>query len=109
MPIINAMKNGQNYDALLSAVSQYPAKLGITGEDAKGDVYGAKIISFSSSSYDISKKMKVGDIITQIDSTVVTSVSELSRALDAYAPGDTVKITFYRSTQKMTVNVILGK
>lgn len=112
MPIINAMKNGENYDALLSAVSKYPAKLGITGESVvinNNSIQGVKIVTFSSSSYDISKKMIAGDVITQINSTPVTSVTELSRALDAYAPGDTVKITFYRSTQKQTVNVILGK
>ncbi len=109
MPIINAMRNGENYDSLLSAVSQYPAKLGIMVENATGNVSGVKISGFTSSSYDISKKMAVGDVITDIDSIAVSSINHLSQILDLYSPGDTVKITFYRSGQKMTVDVVLGK
>lgn len=111
MPIIEKMKEGRVYDDLLSAVSRYPAMLGINAKLVKVvelDIYGVEIQSFASSSYDISKKMKKGDVITQIDGYVITGLSDVSRALDNCNPGDTVKITFYRSGQQMTVNVILG-
>ena len=105
MPIINAMKNGENYDALLSAVSKYPAKLGITVNNADP---GVKIVEFASSSYDISRKMQVGDVIVSVDSATVTSISDLSQILDRYDPGDTVSIVFLRNSQRMRVDVVLG-
>ncbi len=111
MPIINAMRNGENYDELLFAVSKYPAKLGVTVENATtaSNVPGVKITSFSSSEYDISQKMKVGDIITKVGSETVTSIADMSYELDKYEPGDTVRITFYRNTQLLAVDVILGR
>ncbi|MBE6530495.1 MAG: trypsin-like serine protease [Ruminococcaceae bacterium] len=111
MPIITAMKNGQSYDSLLSGVSKYPATLGISAKSVNisgTSIYGVQIMSFTDSSYDISKKMKAGDVITQIGGQAVTGISDLSRALENYDPGDTVRITFYRSGQQMTVNVTLG-
>lgn len=111
MPIINAMKDGRSYDSLLSAVSRYPAVLGISAESVNivgTSIYGVEIKAFTSSSYDISQKMKTGDVITQINSQVVIGVSDLTRLLDNYDPGDTVLITFYRSGQQMTVAVTLG-
>ena len=110
MPIINAMKNGQNYDSLLSAISRYPAKLGITAKNVvmNNGVYGVRIETFASTSYDISNKMKKDDIIVAVNSTPVATVEDIGRVLDKYNPGDTVSITFYRSEQKMTVSVKLG-
>ena len=110
MPIINAMKNGQNYDSLLSAISRYPAKLGITVKNVvmNDGTYGVRIESFASSDYDISSKMKKDDIIVSINSMAVATVEDIGRVLDKYNPGDTVQITFYRSTQKMTVSVKLS-
>jgi serine protease Do len=113
MPIINAMKNGENYDSLLSAVSVYPANLGVSASNTvikikDQDVYGIKIDSFVSSSNDISKKMKTGDVITQINGTAITDMTSLSAALDKYLPGDKVKVTYYRNSQQITVDVILA-
>lgn len=111
MPIIYAMKNGENYDSLLSAVSQYPASLGIAAENAttESKVPGVKITAIVSNEYDISQKMKVGDIIVSIDKVNVTSITDMNYLLDRYSHGDTVEITFYRNTQMLTVNVVLGK
>lgn len=110
MPIINAMKNGENYDSLLSAVSRYPAMLGITAQNVVMDngIYGVRIDTFASSQYDISSKMKLNDIIVAINSNPVSTVEDIGRVLNKCNPGDTVSITFYRETQKMTVNVVLS-
>ena len=112
MPIINAMREGKDYEDLLYAISRYPAKLGITVQNTTIEdigVSGVEIMDFASAEYDISKKMKVGDVIVGIDSTTVSSFDQLSMILDKYSPQDSVRLTFYRSGQKMTVNVILGK
>ena len=110
MPIIYAMKNGENNDSLLSAVSKYPARLGIMVENATtaSNVPGVRITSFSSTEYDIYQKMKEGDIIVSLDNVKVTSITDMSYLLDRYSPGDTVEITFYRNTQMLTVKVVLG-
>lgn len=112
MPIINAMKDGSDYSELLSAVSRYPAKLGISAKDVAlsgQNIYGVEISAFASTEYDISKKMKIGDVIVKIDDTAVTCIQDISDMLDKYEPGDTIKISFYRSSQLMSVNVVLGK
>lgn len=110
MPIINAMKNGQSYDSLLSAISRYPARLGITAQNVvmNDGTYGVRIDTFSSENYDIKSKMKKDDIIVSINSNAVATIEDIGRVLDKYNPGDTVQITFYRSTQRMTVLVKLG-
>lgn len=114
MPIVNAMKNGQDYSSLLSAVSYSPAKLGISGSNVKwstsgGDAYGIKVTSFTSSSYDVATKIKIDDIITKINGISVYTVNDIVRILDLYKPGDTVAVTFLRSNQQMTVSVTLGE
>ena len=110
MPIINAMKSGQSYDSLLSAVSTLPAKLGISAQNVvmNNGAYGVRIDSFLSSEYDINSKMKKNDIIVSINNVSVSTVEDLGRLLNQYNPGDTVQITFYRSSQTMTVSVKLG-
>lgn len=112
MPIINAMKAGKNYDSLIPAVSRYPAKLGVTVQNTTiegTDIRGVELLSFASSQYDISRKMLEGDVIVGINSNSVSTKEQLSILLDSYSPGDIISITFYRSGQKMTVNVVLGK
>ena len=110
MPIIEAMKKGENYDALLSAVSVSPAVLGITGQNVQissSGAYGVKIESFSSSDYDAASKLKVDDVITHIDGVAVSSITELRLVLDTKLPDQVISVTFYRSGQSMTVNVRL--
>lgn len=114
MPIINAMKNGEDYDELLGAISTYPAKLGVSVADAyvsSAGVHGIKIEGFLADTHDISRKMSVGDIITKIDSVVVTDTISLKNALVRYKPGDTVRISFYKGTngtQLLSVSVVLS-
>lgn len=112
MPIIDAMKAGKNYDSLISAVSRYPAKLGIQVQNSvvEGtDIHGVEVLSFASSQYDISRKMLEGDVIVGINSQSVSTKEQLSILLDSFSPGDKISISFYRSGQKMTVTVVLGK
>ncbi len=112
MPIVNAMKSGEDYTSLLSAVSRYPAKLGITAktyQSSDNSLLGVEIMEFTDGTYDISRKMQVGDIIVKIDSHKITSIQDVSMVLNNYSIGDTVKITFYRNSQLMSVYVQLGK
>ncbi|MCI7135536.1 MAG: trypsin-like peptidase domain-containing protein, partial [Clostridiales bacterium] len=51
--------------------------------------------------------LKVGDIITKINDTEVTSAEELISAKNGYEVGDTVELTVYRSGETTTVKVTL--
>ena len=51
--------------------------------------------------------LKVGDIITKINDTEVTSAEELISAKNGYEVGDTVELTIYRSGETTTVKVTL--
>ena len=112
MPIINAMMSGRDYESLIPAVSRYPAKLGITVQNTTiegTNIQGVEIIEFAGSQYDISKKMREGDVIVGINSYSVSTKEQIGVVLDSLSPGDVIRISFYRSGQKMTVDVILGK
>ncbi len=112
MPIINAMMAGRNYESLIPAVSRYPAKLGITVQNTTiegTNIQGVEIMEFAGSQYDISRKMLEGDVIVGINSYSVSTKEQLGVVLDSLSPGDMIRISFYRSGQKMTVDVILGK
>ncbi|MGM9578279.1 MAG: S1C family serine protease, partial [Evtepia sp.] len=51
--------------------------------------------------------LQAGDIITKIDGTEVTCSDELIAAKNEYAPGDTVKLTVYRSGQTMELKLTM--
>ena len=111
MPIVNAMIKGENYDALRGEISVKPAVLGITGENVKitdGEIYGIKISGFSSNDYDAYSKLQKGDIITEMDGVMVTSITELRLLLDKKLPGESVVIGFYRDGQYAFATVTLG-
>ena len=53
--------------------------------------------------------MREGDVIVGINSYSVSTKEQIGVVLDSLSPGDVIRISFYRSGQKMTVDVILGK
>ena len=112
MPIINAMKNGEDYTQMLGAVSTYPAKIGVQISEvtisSTGD-FGIRIDQFISNSYDAARKLKVGDIITHINGVKFNTSTELSLLLDKCSPGETVSVTYYRDGQYQEIYIILGR
>ena len=52
--------------------------------------------------------LKTGDIITQIDGQKVTSVNDVSEAILAKQPGDSISVTYERDGQEESVDVELG-
>lgn len=51
--------------------------------------------------------LRVGDIITKVDNTVVSSYYDLSFAVGSKRPGDKVAVTYLRNGKTNTVNVTL--
>ena len=72
---------------------------------------GLLIARISADSNLASKGVVTGDIITAVDGTTVTTVSELMAILDSHSPGDTVTVTLYRRSkqdQGSTINVTIA-
>ncbi len=108
--ILNRMMFGQEIDeALISSISVRAAKLGIVGNafDSNG-LRGVRIEKFASNEFDCARKLKLGDIITHVGDTEVTSAKKLSDVINRYAPNDKIDVTVYRDGQKLTFEVILG-
>jgi eukaryotic-like serine/threonine-protein kinase len=50
-----------------------------------------------------------GDLIVSIDGREVTSAQQVSDIMNQHQPGDTIEVTFFRGSRKMTVPVTLGE
>jgi putative serine protease PepD len=53
--------------------------------------------------------LEVGDVITAVDGTKITTASALTGAIDAKRPGDRVTLTYLRDGQTRTARVTLGE
>ena len=53
--------------------------------------------------------VKIGDIITAIDDTEITSYSDLKNALRDSSAGDTIELTVYRSGEYLTLSGTLDE
>jgi putative serine protease PepD len=80
--------------------------IGITIQDAPNG--GAQIGKITANSPAATAGLQSGDIITAIDSTPVTSVSDLVNAVSADSVGQKVTLTITRSGASQTVDVTLG-
>jgi len=52
--------------------------------------------------------LKPGDVITAVDNTLIESGDELTVAVQAHKPGDTVRMHFFRGSQESDVSVTLS-
>jgi S1-C subfamily serine protease len=52
--------------------------------------------------------LKPGDVITAVDNTLIESGDELTVAVQAHKPGDTVRMHFFRGNQESDVSVTLS-
>lgn len=85
-------------------------RLGITAQNVLyGSPSGVTIIDIQDDSGFVGTDAKVNDIITAVDGTKISSLSELANELLNYSPGDTVTITIYRPSDgsEFDVNVAL--
>ena len=68
---------------------------------------GVYIASVEEGSNAVRTGFKVGDYITAIDGTAISSVSQVNALIDQYQVGDTVKIKILRNNRSYTGNLIL--
>ena len=53
--------------------------------------------------------LKVGDIITQVDETTVTTLEELNKIKYTHSIGDTIKLKVVRDNQELDISLTLGE
>lgn len=69
---------------------------------------GADIQSVEAGSAAASAGLQQGDIITQVGDSEIASADALTLAVRSHKVGDTVSITYYRGSEKRTVDVTLA-
>ena len=89
------------------------AMLGISGQfidSLTGRFYGlpqGEYVGALNSAEAQASGLQVGDVITAIDGTELTSETVLRSAINAQKPGETVELTVYRPSSNQTVTVTL--
>jgi S1-C subfamily serine protease len=81
----------------------------IASQDGLSVSAGALIVDVTSNSAASSAGLQARDVIVQIGSSTVQSVTDLSTVLLKETPGQTVAVKIVRGTQQMTINVTLGE
>jgi serine protease Do len=69
---------------------------------------GAVVLQVQQGSPADSAGLQEGDVITSLDGKAITSADQLSSAIQADKPGQTVKIGLWRGQQQMTLPATLG-
>lgn len=85
-------------------------RLGITGQNVLyGTPQGVTIIAIDEYSSFAGTEAKVGDVITAVNDVSITGLTDLANEFLKYAPGDTVKVSLYRSStgETLTIDVVL--
>lgn len=53
--------------------------------------------------------LEVGDVITEVEGTAVTSVDEINEIKNTYSIGDTISLTVYRDGDYLTIEITLAE
>ena len=84
------------------------AQLGVSVQDAAGDVSAAGVAEISSGSAAEKAGLRVGDVITRVGDRTVDGADALIAAIRSHRPGDEVTLTYLRDGQESTAQVTLG-
>ncbi|HEY3505088.1 MAG TPA: trypsin-like peptidase domain-containing protein [Actinocatenispora sp.] len=88
------------------------AALGVTVRPALDDNFqpvGALVVTVTGGGPAAKAGIKPGDVITAVGGTQVQDVAELTTALSAHKPGDTVEVTINRNGSEQKISVKLGE
>ncbi|MGZ4332871.1 MAG: S1C family serine protease [Gaiellaceae bacterium] len=100
---IDASKNAAQ--TLIAGGTVKHAYVGVRIEDASG---GAKVTKVVSGSPAAKAGLKVGDVVTSFDGKTVSSADDLTAAVSAAKPGNTVNVTVRRGGSTKQLSVTLG-
>jgi putative serine protease PepD len=94
-------------EQLVSGQKVEHAYLGVSLEDA-ANAGGARIATVTSGSPAADAGLKAGDVVTGFDGNSISNAEELTAAVVAKQPGDSVKITVERGGSTKTLTARLG-
>lgn len=83
----------------------------VTERDAKAYnmVVGVYVVSVSEYSPAEKSGIMIGDIITEVNGTKVTTVDEINDIKNKFAPGKTISVKIWRQGQTKTISLTLGE
>lgn len=81
----------------------------LSQQDGLAVNHGALIVNVQANGPAAHAGLQTGDVIVQVGSTAVDSLSSLQDVLAPLSPGKTVSVSVYRGNQQLTVNVTLGQ
>jgi len=93
-------------DTLIAGKKVEHAYLGIRVGDAPSS--GAVVSSVVSGSPADKAGLKAGDVITAIDGASIASADDLTAAVGAHKPSDSITVTLTRSGKSQKIDVTLG-
>ncbi len=114
IPVDYAMNIAQQ---IIEGKTPSHAALGVSGTTINSQIAkrynlaaesGAYITSVTSGSAAANAGLKEGDIITKVDSSTISSSTDLVLAVRSHNVGDTVQVTYNRDGSESTVSVTLG-
>jgi membrane-associated protease RseP (regulator of RpoE activity) len=82
--------------------------LGVSTENATGDVEGVRIASVEEDSPAAGAGLQEGDVITAVDGEAVTSPADLAQEIRSHDPGDQVTVAYSRDGNPAEVQVELA-
>ena len=108
MAVVQQIESGVSTDTVQVGL---PAFLGVAFSASSGTGTGATIAGVLDGTPAASAGLVAGDTITAVDGVAVSSADDLSAALDAHAPGDSVALTWVTATgaaRSASVTLIAG-
>ena len=113
LEFVNSVKDGSNTNT-----STKKAWVGITGYSLTEDMAhqfgvdqtsGILVAGVTEGGPAHTAGIRMGDVITAVDGTTITSFEDLSSYLGSKQPGDSITLTVERSGQSSDVQVTLGE
>ncbi|MGH8957199.1 MAG: S1C family serine protease [Acidimicrobiia bacterium] len=105
VPISNAFEFAS---AIVAGDPIETAFLGVTGEEATGDVSGAVITELTAGGAAVGAGLEVGDVVIAVDGLAVRSIGDLAARIRSYLPGDEVTLDVRRDGEPLSIKVVLG-
>ncbi|MDQ1718227.1 MAG: putative serine protease PepD [Pseudonocardiales bacterium] len=95
---------------LIASGKAYHAVLGVSVKSTSSTTTaGVALSAVTAGGAGATAGLKVGDVVTAVDTTRVTTADALIAAVRSHAPGQQVKITYIRGGTTATTTVTLGK
>ena len=103
--ISDIMENGSVTDKAYMAITAGTMTQQMAAQYQIDQTSGAFVYSVNKGGAGEKAGLKMGDVITKVDSTDITSMEDLTAAKKGHKAGDTVTVTYYRDGQTQTTEL----